>query len=140
MSELVGNVGLIVNVAALFLVGIGVVGRRGSRKTLLRHGYLSIVGLVLKLVTVIAAMIPPLLTEFPLEMQEFSILHTSVFWAKIALGTLGTIMGFICIVPWLLKHCEENSCLSVKKWMWPTMIVWTLSVVFGAIIHLGGII
>jgi len=140
MSELVGNVSLVVNVLSLFLVGIGVVGRRGSSKVLLRHGYLSIAGLALKLATVFASMIPPLLLDFPQELQEFSVLQTSFFGVKLALGISGTIMGFICIVPWLLKHREENSCLEVKRWMLPTLIVWTLAVVFGAVAHLGGII
>ena len=140
MSELVGNVSLVVNVLSLFLVGIGVVGRRGSSKVLLRHGYLSVAGLTLKISTVVAAMIPPLLLEFPMELQEFSVFQTSFFVAKIALGIAGMSMGLICIVPWLLKNREEKSCDKVRRWMLPTLIVWILAVVLGAIVHLGEIL
>jgi len=140
MSELVGDVSLALNVLSLFLVVIGVFGRRGSRRVLLRHGYLSVAGLALKIGTVVAAMLPPLLLEFPMELSEFSIFQLSFFAVKIALGILGTIMGLICIVPWLLKNREENSCVKVRRWMLPTLIVWILAVVLGAITHLGGIL
>lgn len=49
-------------------------------------------------------------------------------------------MGLICIVPWFLKPREEMACLRVKRWMMPTFIIWALSVLFGAIVHLGGIV
>ena len=140
MGELVGDVSLVLNVLSLFLVVIGVFGRRGSSKVLLRHGYLSVAGLALKIGTVVAAMLPPLLLEFPMELSEFSIFQLSFFAVKIALGILGTIMGLICIVPWLLKNREENSCVKVRRWMLPTLIVWILAVVLGAITHLGGIL
>ncbi|HLN89092.1 MAG TPA: hypothetical protein VK253_03410 [Candidatus Binatia bacterium] len=140
MSELVGDVSLGLNVLSVFLVGIGVVGRRGSRKTLLKHGYLSIAGFALKLATVFTAMIPDLLFEFPQELAKFSVFQTSFLAVKVTLGIAGTIMGFICLVPWLLKHREQNSCLKVKRWMMPTLIVWIIAVVFGAAVHLGGIL
>jgi len=139
MSELVGDISLVANILSLFLVGVGVVGRRGSKKDLMRHGYLSILGFAIKLTTVFAVMIPPLFSEFLAEPQEFSLFQTSFLGFKIALGIAGTIMGFICIVPWLLHRCDESSCLRLKRWMWPTLAVWTLSVILGSAIHLGGI-
>ena len=140
MSELVGDVSLALNVLSLFLVVIGVFGRRGSRRVLLRHGYLSVAGLALKIGTVVAAMLPPLLLEFPMELSEFSIFQMSFLVVKVTLGIVGTIMGFICIVPWLLKNREIKSCDKVRRWMLPTLIVWIVAVVLGAIVHLGGIL
>src|SRR5665647_1058439 len=139
MGELVGDVSLVLNVLSLLLVVIGVFGRRGSSRVLLRHGYLSVAGLALKILTVVAAMIPPLLLEFPIELQDFSIFQMSFFVVKIALGIAGTIMGLICIVPWLLKNREEKSCDKVRRWMLPTLIVWIIAVVLGAVVHLGEI-
>ena len=140
MGELVGDASLVLNVLSLFLVVIGVFGRRGSSKVLLGHGYLSVAGLALKIGTVVAAMIPPLLLEFPQELQEFSVFQTSFLVVKVTLGIAGTIMGLICIVPWLLKNCEEKSCDKVRRWMLPTLIVWIFEVVLGAVVHLGGIL
>ena len=140
MSELVVDVSLVLNVLSVFLVVIGVFGRRGSSRVLLRHGYLSVAGLVLKIGTVVAAMLPPLLLEFPMELSEFSIFQMSFLVVKVTLGIVGTIMGFICIVPWLLKNREIKSCDKVRRWMLPTLIVWILAVVLGAIVHLGGIL
>jgi hypothetical protein len=140
MGELVGDVSLVLNVLSLFLVIIGVFGRRGSSRVLLRHGYLSVAGLTLKIATVVVAMIPPLLFEFPMELQDFSVFQTAFLVVKVTLGIAGAIMGLICIVPWLLKNREEKSCDKVRRWMLPTLIVWILEVALGAIVHLGGIL
>ena len=140
MDEFVGNISLVLNIISLILVAVGVVGRKGSKNNYLRHGYLSIIGFALKLVTVLIAMIPPLFTEALPELQEFSLFQTSILVIKLVLGIGGTIMGFICIVPWLMKNRDENACMKMKRWMMPTLIVWTLAVIVGAAIHLGELI
>jgi len=126
------------NIVALVLVAVGAVRRKGSKKSLIRHGYLSIVGFAIKLGTVFAVMIPALLMEAP-ELLEFSDLSLGLVGIKVALGIIGDVMGFVCIVPWFLKPLEQMNCSRVKRWMLPTFVVWTVSIILGAIIHLGGI-
>jgi len=48
-------------------------------------------------------------------------------------------MAFICIIPWIYTPVEQMACMKVKKWMMPTLIIWLISLIFGAIIHLAGI-
>lgn len=134
-----GEISLIVNTIALLLLVIGVVRRKGSKKVLIRHGYLSILGFALKLATVFAIMIPSLVMT-PLDMSEFSPLEYWIVVGKVASGILGTVMGFICIVPWFFKPLDQMTCNRVKRWMLPTFIVWALSVLLGAIVHLGDIL
>ncbi len=135
----VSNTSLIVNVIALFLLIIGVVGRKGSKKVLIRHGYLSVLAFALKMATFFAVMLPTVL-ELPGEIDELSVLQSSVIAAKIVLGIVGTGMSLICIVPWFLRPRGEMACLKVKRWMTPTFIVWVLSVLLGAVVDLAGIV
>ncbi len=139
LSDL-GDISLVLNVIALFMLLIGVVGRKGSKKVLIRHGYLSVLAFALKLATVFIVMIPPIFTEFPTEIVEFSVMQLSIFVLKIFLGILGTIMGLICIIPWYFKPREEMECLKVKRWMMPTFIIWALTVLLGAVSHLTGLL
>ena len=139
MADIVGDASLLVNTIALFLLVIGVVRRRGSKKVLIRHGYLSILGFALKMATVLVIMVPSFLMQ-PFDMLAFSALQLWLIGAKVALGILGTIMGFICIVPWFFKPLEQMACNRVKRWMLPTFIVWAANVALGAVLHLGGII
>jgi hypothetical protein len=134
-----GEVSLIINIIALFLLIVGVVRRKGSKKVLLRHGYLSILGFALKMITVSFIMIPTLVMT-PIEMSKFSPLDYWIIIAKVTFGILGTVMGFICIVPWFFKPLNQMACIKVKRWMLPTFLVWTLSVVLGAVVRLGAII
>lgn len=105
----------------------------------MRHGYLSILGFAIKLVTVFAVMIPILFTEMP-EIIEFSALPLGLVTSKIVLGIAGDVMGFVCIVPWFLKPLAQMNCNRVKRWMLPTFIVWIVSIILGVIIHLGKIL
>lgn len=139
MSELIGNVSLVLNIVALGLVTVGVFGRSASGKALLRHGYLSILGFALKLATVFAVMIPVIIIEAP-EILEFSALPLGLVILKVALGIAGDVMGFVCIVPWFFKPMKQMNCNRVKRWMLPTFIVWIVSIILGIIIHLGGIL
>ncbi len=139
MLELTGDISLVLNIIALVLVAIGVVGRKGAKEDLKRHGYLSIVGFVIKLATVFAVMVPVLLAEAP-ELFEFSALSLALIGVKVVLGVIGDVMGFVCIVPWFLKPLEQMNCKRVRGWMLPTFIVWTVSIILGTIIHLGEIL
>jgi len=138
MSESIGNVSLVLNIVALVLVAVGVVGCRGAKKALMRHGYLSILGFAIKLGTVFAVMMPALFVEMP-ELLEFSPLPLGLVVLKVVLGIGGDVMGFVCIVPWFLKPMERMNCSRVKRWMLPTFIVWTVSIILGIILHLGEI-
>lgn len=136
MADLAGDISLVVNFVALLLLIVGVYGRKGSKKSLMMHGYLSILGFTLKMATVLIVMIPFVVTELPEEALEMSGLDISILWAKIIIGVIGTMMGFICIVPWLGRHRDLNSCLRVRRWMLPTFVVWAITVFFGMIVHL----
>ena len=134
-----GNISIIVNTFALLLLIVGVIRRKGSKKVLMRHGYLSILGFALKMITVFVIMIPTFVMT-PLEMDKFSLIDYWIIITKVTLGILGTIMGFICIIPWFFKPLDRMACNRVKRWMLPTFIVWALSVLLGAIVHVGDII
>jgi hypothetical protein len=134
-----GDISLAVNIIALLLLVIGVARRKGSQKILMRHGYLSILGFALKMVTVSFIMVPTFVMT-PLDMSRFSPLGYWVFVAKVTAGILGTVMGFICIIPWFFKPLNKMACIRVKQWMLPTFVVWALSVILGAIVHFEGVV
>ncbi len=138
MADIVGSISFVANIIALFLLLIGVVGRQGSRKVLLRHGYFSIAALVIKMVTVFAAMIPAVIPPF--RIQGPPVLSFSLLATKITFGILGTAMAFICIVPWLSKPLNYTACNKTRRWMLPTFIVWTISAILGGFVYFGNII
>jgi len=138
LSEIAGDISLGLNVIALIFVTVGIVRRKGSKKVMIRHGFLSLLGFAIKLATVFVVMIPALLVASS-DLAELSALPLGLVVVKVVLGIAGDAMGFVCIVPWLLKPVEQMGCYRVKKWMLPTFIIWSISIILGAIIHLGGI-
>ena len=131
-----GDLSFVLNVVALIIVFFGVVARNKSDNSMMWHGYLSLLGFALKLTTVSFAMVPSIITE-PIDTASLSQLGYWLVVSKVSIGIIGTILGFICIVPWFFKPLKEMACEKVWRLMMPTMIFWVAAVLLGAVVHFG---
>ena len=97
---------LVLNVVILFLflmrlpllrsVNRGV----NAKRNFIRHGYLTLVALVLETSLVFVVMIPSFLKGVS-EFSRLSILDSANVWSHVILGIIADLIGFIIIVPWL---------------------------------------
>ncbi len=135
--DLSGNISLSLSVASLFLLvlGLPLVRDLKSMRNLIRHGYLTIVALLLETILVFVVMVPSLLGNLSavLELPFASAFDT---WLHVALGVFAEASGFAYVVLWLAYSRSRMMCLRAKKWMMPTFMVWLVALVTGAIIHL----
>ena len=105
----VGNVSLVFNVAVLFLLIMGLPlirdANRGvnTKQNFIRHGYLTLIALVLETALIFIVMIPTFLNGLG-ELGGLSLLDSVNVWSHIVLGTVAEVIGFIIIVPWLYKR------------------------------------
>ena len=137
----VGNVSLILQVVILFLLILGLPMIRGAntKKSLMRHGYLTVVALVLHTILIFAVMVPSFAKGFG-ELGEISILDSFNVWSHAVLGTTAEVLGIILIVSWLAKKPSTMGCAKLKKWMLPTFVIWVISLVNGTLIHILGML
>ncbi len=104
----VGNVSLIFNVVVLFLLVMGLPLIRGgnagvnAKKNFIRHGYLTLVALVLETVLIFVVMVPTFLGGLG-KLGALSIWDSSDVWSHVVLGTIAEVLGFIIVVTWLYK-------------------------------------
>ena len=54
----------------------------------------------------------------------------------IILGFAALVLGWVVVAFWFSKPLTTAGCYKVKKLMLPLTIVWALSLVMGAIVHL----
>ena len=135
----VGNVSLILQVVILFLLIIGLPFVRGvgSKKNFVRHGYLTVLALVLHTILIFIVMIPTFangvgtITALPI-LNIFNVLSHAI------LGTAAEVLGFIVVGSWLAKPLKNMACLKTKKIMLPLFIIWAISLVNGVLIHILG--
>jgi hypothetical protein len=136
-----GNVVLSLQIVILFLLILGLpfVKGRDSKKNVMRHGYLTALALVLHTVLIFIIMIPSFNTNFG-SINQLSVLESIDVWSHIILGTLAEVSGIVLVGLWMFKSPSKMTCARRKRWMMPIFIIWTISIINGALIHLIGII
>jgi hypothetical protein len=134
-----GNISLVLQVVILFLLVLGLpfVKGYGGKKNLLTHGYLTVLALVLHTVLIFIVMIPSFTNGFG-ELGELSFLNAFNVWSHAVLGTAAEILGFIIVGFWASKPLSNMACSRVKKIMLPLFIIWTISLINGALMHILG--
>lgn len=136
-----GNVVLSLQIVILFLLVLGLpfVKGRDSKKNLMRHGYLTALALMLHTVLIFIIMIPSLDSNLQ-AIGELTILESINVWSHAVLGTAAEVSGAILVGSWMLKSPSKMTCARRKAWMMPIFVIWTVSLVNGALIHILGLI
>ena len=132
-----GDASLVLQVVIFFLLVMGLpfVKGIGTKKNFMIHGLLTVLALILHTVLIFAAMIPPL-SGVSGVLAELSLPSAFIFWGHLILGTIAEILGFIVIGFWVYKPPSSMGCLKVRKIMMPLLIIWAISLIFGALVHI----
>jgi hypothetical protein len=135
--DLTGNIVVTLSVTSLFLLvtGLPLVRGMNNKKNLTRHGYLTIVALIIQTIMVVWVMIPSFVANIA-HILALNLVYSLNTWLHVALGVFAEISGFSYIVLWLAFTTSKMQCVRAKKYMMPTFIVWIIAIVTGALIHL----
>jgi len=135
--DLMGNITLTLSVTILFMLVLGLPLVRGisSKQNLIRHGYLTIPALVLQTILIFVTMIPSFLRGFA-EIPSLPPTFAIDIWLHTVLGIFAEAMGFWFVGLWLLFSRSRMRCVTAKKYMTPSLIIWVISIISGALIHL----
>jgi hypothetical protein len=135
--DLVGNISLALSVTCLFLLVLGLPLVRGvnTKKNLIRHGYLTIVALVLQTILVLVVMVPAFFSEFD-GVLALSPMYALDTWLHVGLGVVSEVIGFWFVGLWLIFSVSRMRCATAKKYMTPTLIFWLVTIITGTLIHL----
>lgn len=137
----IGNITLSLQVAIMFLLILGLPFVRGTsgKKNLTRHGYLTVLALILHTLLIFIVMIPRFADGLS-DMGNLSILSAIDVWSHVVLGTAAEVLGIIIIAFWLSKPPTMMRCAKMRRWMLPTFIVWMISLINGTLIHILGLL
>jgi len=137
----VGSTVLSLQIVILFLLILGLpfVKSKNEKKNIAKHGYLTVLALVLHTITVLIVMVPSFSTNFD-SVGELSILQSTTVWLHAVTGIAAEILGIVLVASWAFKPLQQMTCAKRKWLMAPTFIIWTTSLITGAVIHVAGII
>jgi hypothetical protein len=134
----IGDFSLIIQVVILFMLVLGLPLSKGgpvNSKSLLRHGYLTAFALALHTVLVIVVMIILAFGGYA-EIFSLPLLSLTLSLSHMVLGFVAIAMGYVVVAFWLSKPLSNMGCYRARKIMMPLLVVWAVSLVLGAIVHL----
>jgi len=135
--DLMGNITLTLSMIILFMLVLGLPLVRGinNKQNLIRHGYLTIGAMILQTILVFVVMVPSVLrsTSAILVLMPF---YAANSWAHFILGAIAEVLGFWFVGLWLLYSQSKMRCATAKKYMTPTLVIWIVAIITGALIHL----
>jgi hypothetical protein len=137
----VGNVSLVLQIVILFLLILGLPLARGFgvKKNLMRHGYLTVLALILHTLLIFIVMIPSFGNGLG-DLGGLSFPYSFTVWSHVVLGTAAEVLGVLVVGFWVSKPLSNMACARVKKLMLPLFVIWTLAVVNGALVHILGML
>jgi hypothetical protein len=137
----VGNVSFVLQIVILFLLILGLPLARGFgvKKNLMRHGYLTVLALILHTLIIFIVMIPSFGNGLG-DLGELSFPYSFTVWSHVVLGTVAEVLGVLVVGFWVSKPLSNMACARVKKLMLPLFVIWTLAVVNGALVHILGML
>lgn len=137
----IGNISLILQITILFLLilGLPLIRIRDTKKNLMRHGYSTVVALILHSILIFIVMIPVFSNGIP-ELSELDFFSSLTVYSHVILGTLAEILGVIIVVFWFSKPLMNMACARLRKVMLPLFIIWIISLINGSLIHILGLL
>lgn len=132
-----GDASLVLQAVIFFLLVLGLPFAKGivAKKNYMVHGSLTVLALVLHAILIFVAMVPSLGGGFGVFVA-FSFPYAFIFWSHVILGTVAEILGFTVIGFWVSKPLSNLACLRMKKVMFPLLVLWAVSLINGALIHI----
>ncbi len=133
----IGNISLVLQIVILFLLILGLpfVKGIGTKKNFIRHGYLTVLALVLHTVLIVLVMLPTFSNGFG-DIGGLSLFDSVTVWSHAILGTLAEVAGIVIIGFWFSKPLKNMACFKTKKLMLPVFIIWIISIINGTLIHI----
>ncbi len=137
----VGNISLALQIVILFLLIVGLPFFRGSanRRNWMLHGYSTVAALILHTILIFIIMVPSFTEGLP-DIGDLSLLNSVTVWSHIVLGSAAEVLGIIVIAYWAAKGPSKLACGRLRRWMIPIFIIWVISIVNGALIHVLGML
>ncbi len=137
----IGNISLSLQVAILFLLVLGLPFARGDsgKKNLMKHGYLTVLALILHTVLIFLVMVPEFADGLG-EIGNLSVLSAIDVWSHVILGTAAEVLGIAIIAVWFSKPPSMMRCAKMGKLMMPTFVIWVFSLINGTLIHILGLL
>jgi len=131
-----GGISLAIQVVILFLLILGVpfVKGVGGKKNYLVHGYVTVLAVIMHTIVIFYVMVPTFSSDLGL-FSGFSFVNLIISFSHIIFGAAAEVLGVIIVGHWLAKSPSKLACFKMRRLMLPLFIVWTLSVVTGAIVY-----
>ena len=103
------------------------------------HGYSTVIALILHTTLIFLVMVPTFTSGLS-ELGGLSLFDSVTVWSHIVLGTVAEALGIILVAVWWRGGPAKLGCARWRTWMTPIFVIWVISIINGAILHILGML
>jgi hypothetical protein len=122
----------------LLLLGVFPSKSRGNALNLVRHGFFSSLSTAVTLVAVFVVM-APFFFKIVDNTSAASFTLFPIMWLHVVVGVVALSSSVIMIASWIGAPLSQLGCARRWRLMKPTLAIWAMAIVLGAVIHVLGL-
>lgn len=133
-AVLITDINLLIQIIAfiLILVGLGYKTKGKFRN----HGFVMGVAVVLHLTSFLIAMGPSFLNGFEFFTTDTSLTGVQTMWVHAVTGAVALVLGILLVLAWIVRVSDIKACIRKKRFMDVTILLWSISLIFGIVTYL----
>ena len=132
-AVLITDINLIIQVVSFLLLLISIVYKiKGKIKI---HGYFVGLAVFLHFITFIVAMGPSFINGREFFTTSTNLPEVQYMWIHAITGGAALILGTFLVIAWVIKISQVARCYKRKRIMDITVLLWSVSVIFGILTY-----
>ena len=132
-AVLITDLNLLIQIVSFLILLISIVYKfKGKIKI---HGYLMGLAVFLHFITFVVAMGPSFIDGREFFTTSTNLPGVQYMWIHAITGGAALILGIFLVIAWAIKISQVAGCYKRKRIMDITILLWTLSIIFGILTY-----
>ncbi len=132
-AVLITDINLIIQIVSFFVLLISIVYKiKGKIKM---HGYLMGLAVFLHFISFVIAMGPSFFDSREFFTTSTNLPGVQYMWIHAISGGIALVLGIFLVIAWVIKISHVAGCYKRKRVMDITILLWTLSIIFGILTY-----
>ena len=133
-AALITDINLLNQIIAFILILIGL-GYKTKGK-FRNHGLMMGAAVILHLISFLIAMGPSFLNGFQFFTTDTSLTGVQTMWVHAVTGAVALALGILLVIAWIVRVSDIKTCIRKKRFMDVTILLWSISLIFGIATYL----
>ncbi len=133
-AVLITDINLLIQIISFIILLIGLMYKTKGNFRL--HGSFMGLAVLLHLTSFFLAMGPSFTGALDFFITDTSLTGVQTMWVHAMAGAIALVLGIVLIVAWIVRTSNVKGCIKRKRLMDITVLLWSISLIFGVATYL----